>query len=318
VTHYLDFLQEQKKFDQVSEFFDSYASKRKPNARMWTSVIRAACQAGNLTKALKYLDQWKADSSSKPTARAYASLISECARAPDAGLAKGTALFEEMKSRGIAPTNLVYHALIVLNVAAGKRDAIETLRGEMKQKGLTEHPLTQQAIARAELLTQLPKMKQKKLTPQQIKENRTVAGHKMPAGAELAAVREMLTNKIRGRELASRDETPRAPDDFVDLTDSLPEDWSEEDKQEAAAEAAELNKEVLARAIAAQKQTAPPQAVPSDAVALKSVFVPTFFWTLHNQLRVLNANPSHFGLSPKGQELVSKYFASIKPKPKKH
>jgi pentatricopeptide repeat protein len=61
ITHYLDFLQEQKKFDQVSEFFDSYASKRKPNARMWTSVIRAACQAGNLTKALKYLDQWKSD-----------------------------------------------------------------------------------------------------------------------------------------------------------------------------------------------------------------------------------------------------------------
>jgi pentatricopeptide repeat protein len=61
VTHYLDFLQEQKKFDQVSEFFDSYAAKRKPNARMWTSVIRAACQAGDLNKALKYLDQWKAD-----------------------------------------------------------------------------------------------------------------------------------------------------------------------------------------------------------------------------------------------------------------
>ncbi len=61
VTHYLDFLQEQKKFDQVSEFFDAYAAKRKPNARMWTSVIRAACQAANLPKALKYLEQWKAD-----------------------------------------------------------------------------------------------------------------------------------------------------------------------------------------------------------------------------------------------------------------
>jgi hypothetical protein len=223
-----------------------------------------------------------------------------------------------MKSRGIAPTNLVYHALIVLNVAGGKREAIESLRNEMKEKGLTEHPLTQQAIARAELLAQLPKLKLKQQTPQQLKEYRTIANHKMPVGAEFAAAMETITNKVRGRELAARDETPRAPDDYVDLTDQLPEDWSEEDKAEAHAEAADLNKEVLARALAAQKQTAAPQAVPSDPAALKSVFVPTFFWTLHNQLRVLNANPAHFGLSPKGQELVSKYFASIKPKAKKH
>jgi hypothetical protein len=223
-----------------------------------------------------------------------------------------------MKSRGVEPTNLVYHALIVLNVASGKRDAVEGLRAELKSKGLTEHPLTQQAIARAELLAQLPKLKKKKRTPAQLKENKTITGEKLPVGPALAELKERLMNRVRGRELAARDDTPRQPEDYVDLQDSLPEEWSEEEKQEALAEAAEMNKEVLARALVTQKETAVAQAVPSDPAALRSVFVPTFFWTLHNQLRVLNANPSHIGLSPKGQELVSKYFASIKPKPKKH
>ncbi len=224
-----------------------------------------------------------------------------------------------MKSRGIAPTNLVYHALAVLNVASGKREAIEQLRAEMKEKGIVEHPLMQQAVARAELMADLPKLKKKQRTEAQIKAHVSIVGAELLSGAQLQALKEQLHNRVRGSELARREDTPRQPDEYYAVTKSeLPEDWSEEDKQAALEHVAELNKEVLKSATEVQRASEPATLVPETEEAVKSVFMPTFYWTLHNQLRVLHANPSHFGLSPKGQELVAKYLTSIKPKAKKH
>jgi len=315
VANYLDFLFLHQKWDDINNTFEQARKSGKSSVHLWTTAIRSACAAGDFNKARQLLDQMKAEGKVAPTARVYASLIAEAAKKENA-LAAAQSLLDEMKSQGIKPDGLVYHALIVVNIKQNKKEAVAQIMKEMEDQGIEVNPLTHALLQKLELHSQLPKLKKKKRTPQQIKDNKTVTGAKLLKGPELIKSVNALKQKFLSKEIERQQSAPQKPDDYPTRAD-LPEGLDVETQNKLMELLRPAQEEARDRALVEQRQPPPPiHPIPSQEVADQS-FNPTFYWLLNNHLRLMAEEPDFFELSPKSREAVQAYLTSIGPKQKK-
>jgi hypothetical protein len=320
VAHYLDYLFLHGKHGDAFTAFSGIQSNVKVTPHIATTLIRTACAAGKLPTAQKIFDSY-VSGGGVPTARMYASLIAELARTPNAGaIAAAQAQFDQMKSRGIKPTGLVYHALLLVHLKNGKSESLKSIPAEMAEQGIVPSPLTTAVVKKWELLQSLPKLKKKKRTAAQIRDGKTVTGAPLLSGVNFIATKEALEQRIYKRELSRRAAPPKKPDDYPD-DDLIPTEGI------TAEERAELEQIVKAdqakakeNALAAQAlPPAPRTELPAPEV-IQQQFVPTFYWTLNNHLKMMNKNPEQYNLSPNARGALAKYFATFTPQSaaKKH
>jgi len=319
VAHYLDFLFLHGKHSDAFTAFNGIQSNVKVTPHIATTLIRTACAAGKLPTAQKIFDSY-VSAGGAPTARMYASLIAELARTPNAGaIAAAQSQFDQMKAKGIKPNGLVYHALLLVHLRNGKAESAKTIPAEMAEQGIVISPLTTSVLKKWELLQSLPKLKKKKRTPAQIRDGKTVTGAPLLAGGNFVATKEALEQRIYKRELARRSAPPKKPDDYPDDELIPSEGITAEERTELERVLKAEQAKAKENALAAQALPPAPRTELPSAEVIQQNFVPTFYWTLNNHLKMMNKNPDQYNLSPNARGALSKYFATFAPQAaKKH
>merc|ERR1719326_2377634 len=83
-----------------------------PDIVTYSTIVKGFCNAGNLDRALKVLDDMKAGGKYTPDEVMYNSLLGGCAKAhrPDEAIQ----LLKDMKKHGVAPSNYTLSMLVKL------------------------------------------------------------------------------------------------------------------------------------------------------------------------------------------------------------